>query len=490
MFAEGAPWFEAYRELFLRLLPPAEHEFWRQLLGALFVVPSSNADPIDAFSRLMQQQHVHQFQQLSRQPRWFHSSTLRYYILLNDVRDGDRSRAESQFATMQATYGSTNCFLLHINSLPLRDGLQPVSEPANKKLEPAPDLWSRVIRLEFGSRDATSSGKASLQNLPEDSVIGDPMKTSSLSSSKSTMFGSQKVYDAVPVADPLSQADDFFPEMRHAVSYGSLPSAPNAAHEKESGMGSMQSNGAMGLPVSLAPPTHRGQCMSVGDAERVREMVEQLAEKCFVPFVERLFRSLAEQVNAVGGVGTTRRSGKSLLGGMKRIFGGSSSSSIARQAVEAVAGGSYASDSPELIQRRYADLALLLQQYELAYQVNNKLKNEFLSEHAWEHYAAAMELAGAASFLQEHRVYPTTLMEQAINRYLDNCKCACPSASASASALAHCRAAHSQFHMRLASSLHSTVVFVFLLDDEPLDAMRCDAMRPRYRYIILSAVFA
>ena len=167
-------------------------------------------------------------------------------------------------------------------------------------------------------------------------------------------------------------------------------------------------------------------------------MVEQLAEKCFVPFVERLFRSLAEQVNAVGGVGSTRRSGKSLLGGMKRIFGGSNSSS---KAVEAVPGGSYLNDSPELIQRRYADLALLLQQYELAYQVNHKLKNEFLSEHAWEHYAAAMELAGTASFLQEHRVYPTTLMEQAISRYLDNCKCACASASASASpsARAHLR---------------------------------------------------
>lgn len=370
----------------------------------------------------MQQQHDHQFKQLSRQPRWFHSSTLRYFILLNDVRDGDRSRAESQFATMQATYGSTNCFLLHINSLPLRDGLQ--SQTANKKLEPILDLWTRIIRLEFGARDAAGSGKPSSRSSPLQS-LGDSMDKSSLSSSKSMMFGSQTVYNSVPSADPLSQTDDF-PEIRHAVSYGTLP---GASQGKDSGTGSMQTNGSLSLQVSLAQPTRRGQCLSVGDADRVREMVEHLTEKCFVPFLERLFRTLAEQVNSVGGVGATRRGGKSIFGNMKRIFGGTTSSGSgsggSRTAVEAVPGGVYLSDSPELLQRRYADLALLLQQYELAYQVNHKLKSEFLSEHAWEQYASAMELAGVASFLQEHRVYPPTLMEQAISRYLHDCKCAC-----------------------------------------------------------------
>ena len=50
----------------------------------------------------------------------------------------------------------------------------------------------------------------------------------------------------------------------------------------------------------------------------------------------------------------------------------------------------YSHEAPELQMRRYADLAFLFQQYEVAHQTYQHLKKDFQNDAAWNFYAGAM----------------------------------------------------------------------------------------------------
>ena len=49
--------------------------------------------------------------------------------------------------------------------------------------------------------------------------------------------------------------------------------------------------------------------------------------------------------------------------------------------------------------RRFADLAFMFQQYELAYQTYHSLKKEFQNDNAWLHYSGAIVSRGVFLFL-------------------------------------------------------------------------------------------
>lgn len=120
------PWFEAYRENFLQSMPSSDHEFLNHYLACildiycyrlkkikykfnyflsrcqlsfldcfrsgLLVVSSSEAVPVEQFVKLSQEQHRIQHSGDYSKPKWFIPNTLKYYVLLHDVSQGDEQR--------------------------------------------------------------------------------------------------------------------------------------------------------------------------------------------------------------------------------------------------------------------------------------------------------------------------------------------------------------------------------------------------------------
>uniref|UniRef100_A0A4W5KU92 Trafficking protein particle complex subunit 8 n=1 Tax=Hucho hucho TaxID=62062 RepID=A0A4W5KU92_9TELE len=136
------PWFEAYRESFLQSMPASDHEFLNHYLACLLVVSSSEAVPVEQFLKLSQEQHRIQHNGEYTNPKWFIPNTLKYYVLLHDMSQGDEQRADSVYEDMKQRYGSQGCYLLKINSRTAAAGTD----------EQIPDPWSQYLN------------KSSLQN--------------------------------------------------------------------------------------------------------------------------------------------------------------------------------------------------------------------------------------------------------------------------------------------------------------------------------------
>ena len=53
---------------------------------------SGEAEPVEQFSKLSQEQHRIQHNNDYSYPKWFIPNTLKYYVLLHDVSAGDEQR--------------------------------------------------------------------------------------------------------------------------------------------------------------------------------------------------------------------------------------------------------------------------------------------------------------------------------------------------------------------------------------------------------------
>uniref|UniRef100_A0A8C7MPU4 Trafficking protein particle complex subunit 8 n=1 Tax=Oncorhynchus kisutch TaxID=8019 RepID=A0A8C7MPU4_ONCKI len=141
-YTATTPWFEAYRESFLQSMPASDHEFLNHYLACLLVVSSSEAVPVEQFHKLSQEQHMIQHNGEYTNPKWFIPNTLKYYVLLHDMSQGDEQRADSVYEDMKQRYGCQGCYLLKINSRTAAAGTD----------EQIPDPWSQYLN------------KSSLQN--------------------------------------------------------------------------------------------------------------------------------------------------------------------------------------------------------------------------------------------------------------------------------------------------------------------------------------
>lgn len=83
------PWFEQWRETFLTVQFPADHEFTRHLLCSLIVVSSIDPNPIETASQLTKKIQMMQNITPPRLPKWFASDALNCYVMLHDGCSGD-----------------------------------------------------------------------------------------------------------------------------------------------------------------------------------------------------------------------------------------------------------------------------------------------------------------------------------------------------------------------------------------------------------------
>lgn len=85
----SVPWFEAWRETFLSVQFPSDHEFTKHLLGCMIVVSTAEDNPLEKIQTMGAQLHQSVPGKL---PKWFNNNALRYYILVHDTIQDDRNK--------------------------------------------------------------------------------------------------------------------------------------------------------------------------------------------------------------------------------------------------------------------------------------------------------------------------------------------------------------------------------------------------------------
>lgn len=82
-------WFEQWRELFLSVQYPSDHEFTRHFLSCLIVVSSSDPNPLESANILLQNVQMMQNVTPSKIPKWFSTNPLNCFVLLHDASVAD-----------------------------------------------------------------------------------------------------------------------------------------------------------------------------------------------------------------------------------------------------------------------------------------------------------------------------------------------------------------------------------------------------------------
>lgn len=85
----AVPWFEAWREMFLAVQFPSDHEFTKHFLACMLVVSTADDNPIEKIQQMAAQLHQSVPGKL---PKWFNNNALRYYILIHDAAQDDKAK--------------------------------------------------------------------------------------------------------------------------------------------------------------------------------------------------------------------------------------------------------------------------------------------------------------------------------------------------------------------------------------------------------------
>ncbi|XP_027035371.2 trafficking protein particle complex subunit 8 isoform X1 [Tachysurus fulvidraco] len=377
-YTATTPWFEAYRESFLQSMPPSDHEFLNHYVACMLVVSSQESVPTEQFQKLSQEQHRIQHSGDYTYPKWFIPNTLKYYVLLHDISDGDEKRADSIYEDMKQRYGTQCCYLLKINS----------GTGAARPDEQMPDPWSQYLQ-KSPIYSSEQYEEAVVNNVGENNINSevDGLDTS----------------DAVTHTHPLNldqTADPDYP-----------CNSSEAVNSVDMDLSRSQK------PTPSTSQAH-GVCLTLNDHDRIRQFIQEFTFRGLLPHIEKNIRQLNDQLVSRKGLS------RSLFSATKKWFGGGKVPEKSIAELKNTTGLLYPPEAPELQIRKMADLCFLVQHYELAYNCYHTAKKDFLSDQAMLYAAGSLEMAALSAFLQSGapRPYPAHYMETAIQTYRDVCK--------------------------------------------------------------------
>uniref|UniRef100_A0AAX7V6M5 Trafficking protein particle complex 8 n=1 Tax=Astatotilapia calliptera TaxID=8154 RepID=A0AAX7V6M5_ASTCA len=366
-FSVTTPWFEAYRENFLQSMPASDHEFLNHYLACLLVVSSTEAVPVEQFLKLSQEQHRIQHSGEYTNPKWFIPNTLKYYVLLHDMCEGDEQRADVVYEDMKQKYGSQGCYLLKMNSRTFSANVD----------EQIPDPWSQYLHKNnlhnqvniANSSTCTGCFKYSCNNY---SLEGHPLQ---LDSSMANLHNLSAVHT----------------DLKKGAKDSNSPACAAGSH---------------------------GACLTLNDHDYIRQFIQEFTFRGLLPHIEKTIRQLNDQLVSRKGLS------RSLFTATKKWFGGGKAPEKSISEPKSTCGLLYPPEAPELQIRKMADLCLLVQHYDLAYSCYHTAKKDFLSDQAMLYAAGALEMAAVSAFLQggASRPYPAHYMDTAIQTYRDVCK--------------------------------------------------------------------
>ncbi|XP_056132281.1 trafficking protein particle complex subunit 8 isoform X2 [Lampris incognitus] len=383
-FNATTPWFEAYRESFLQSMSASDHEFLNHYLACLLVVSSGEAVPVDQFLKLSQEQHRIQHSGEYTSPKWFIPNTLKYYVLLHDMSEGDEQRADTVYEDMKQRYGAQGCYLLKLNSHTIIAGAD----------EQIPDPWSQYLQ------------KNNLHS--QDSVEEPAPAVVNRAAIENNVDAVEVVWHDSAEKDGVLNCLDRHPlQLDTSSDPGNLDTLRIMTSEQKK-----STEGQAG-----AATTH-GACLTLSDHDRIRQFVQEFTFRGLLPHIEKNIRQLNDQLVSRKGLS------RSLFSATKKWFGGGKVPEKSISEFKGTTGLLYPQEAPELQIRKMADLCFLVQHYELAYSCYHTAKKDFLSDQAMLYAAGALEMAAVSSFLQAGapRPYPAHYMETAIQTYRDICK--------------------------------------------------------------------
>uniref|UniRef100_A0A674MUT9 Trafficking protein particle complex subunit 8 n=1 Tax=Takifugu rubripes TaxID=31033 RepID=A0A674MUT9_TAKRU len=230
------PWFESYRENFLKSMPASDHEFLNHYLACLLVVSSTEAVPLEQFLKLSQEQHRIQHSGEYTNPKWFIPNTLKYYVLLHDMSEGNEERANLSYEDMKQRYGPQGCALLKMNT-------RSISADNGEQI---PDPWCQYLHANY------------------------------LSNQCGLVTGN------TAVVSPLLSLPFIYLRI-----LGSLHSVSTATD----GM-----NDAKGLETRVGGPRSHGVCLTLNDHEHIRQFIQEFTFRGLLPHIEKNIRQLNDQL--------------------------------------------------------------------------------------------------------------------------------------------------------------------------------------------------
>ncbi|KAM9435853.1 trafficking protein particle complex subunit 8 isoform 3-T3 [Clarias gariepinus] len=372
------PWFEAYRESFLQSMPASDHEFLNHYVACMLVVSSNEPTPTEQFQKLSQEQHRIQHSGEYTYPKWFIPNTLKYYVLLHDISDGDEKRADSIYEDMKQRYGTQCCYLLKINS----------GTGAAGPDEQMPDPWSQYLQKNH-IYSSEQYEEPVVNNVGENNI------NSEVDGLDST--------DAVTNSHPLK------------LDQTADPGYPCNSREAVNSVDMELSRSQKQTPTTSQA---HGACLTLNDHDRIRQFIQEFTFRGLLPHIEKNIRQLNDQLVSRKGLS------RSLFSATKKWFGSSKVPEKSIAELKNTTGLLYPPEAPELQIRKMADLCFLVQHYELAYNCYHTAKKDFLSDQAMLYAAGSLEMAAVSAFLQNGapRPYPAHYMETAIQTYRDACK--------------------------------------------------------------------
>ncbi|XP_041791493.1 trafficking protein particle complex subunit 8 [Chelmon rostratus] len=385
-FSATTPWFETYRENFLQSMPASDHEFLNHYLACLLVVSSTEAVPVEQFLKLSQEQHRIQHSGDYINPKWFIPNTLKYYVLLHDMSEGDEQRADTVYEDMKQRYGSQGCYLLKINTRTF----------SAEDVDQIPDPWSQYLHK---------------NNLHNQDMLDDVAPTVTSAFVENNISAPEAECHHSAEKDGASNSPESHPlQLDTPSSSGSLYTLSAVSTDLKKGARD---------PESLAGGAgSHGACLSLNDHDHIRQFIQEFTFRGLLPHIEKNIRQLNDQLVSRKGLS------RSLFTATKKWFGGGKVPEKGISEPKSTCGLLYPPEAPELQIRKMADLCFLVQHYELAYNCYHTAKKDFLSDQAMLYAAGALEMAAVSAFLQAGapRPYPAHYMDTAIQTYRDVCK--------------------------------------------------------------------
>ncbi|XP_037938584.1 trafficking protein particle complex subunit 8 [Teleopsis dalmanni] len=378
------PWFEHWRESFLTVQFPADHEFTRHFLSCLIVLSSADPSIVDTAHKLTQRAQQMQNVTPQKLPKWFHpNDVLNSYVVLHEGgAKGDLSKAQQSYELLKSTFGDNKCFLIQINSL---DG-SGTSE--------VPDYWATYLKR-HPKIDAQSE-QFSASKTPQDSVSAISMPTMQMSALAEAAAEIEQ-----SIVHPLS------PIQEHATE------AINSKFSTSSESIASQNINPNVWGTDLDNDAPRGCSLNSMDVENLRHFIQDYAVRALIPYIEHLVALLSEAITNKKGVS------KSLFSATKRWFVTSKPGASTSNQNAVI----YTSESSELQTRKLGDLYFMFGHYSLAFQAYHQAKRDFNADSAWQYYAGALEMAAVSAFMlgtANRKTYD--YMEDAIVCYLTVCK--------------------------------------------------------------------
>lgn len=85
----STPWYEAWRDMFLKVQYPSDHEYTKHFLACVLVVSANDNNPVETFNQLNQELNKMQNSAPGKLPKWFSANVLKYYVILEDVKESN-----------------------------------------------------------------------------------------------------------------------------------------------------------------------------------------------------------------------------------------------------------------------------------------------------------------------------------------------------------------------------------------------------------------